>query len=68
MVVVSWFAGASLSLIHSERFREPPRVLAGWCPPQESIEARHSVITVGEGAGERTSELVCALVALKDLG
>lgn len=58
----------NLSLIHSKRFREPPRVLVGWCTPQESIEASHSVITVGEEAGERTSELVCALVALKDLG
>lgn len=43
-------------------------LVEGWCTPQEPVEASHSVITAEEGAGERNSELVCALVALEDLG
>lgn len=43
-------------------------MLDGRCTCQEEIWASHSVTTVAEGAGERTSELVCALVTLKVLG
>lgn len=42
-------------------------MLDGRCTCQEETEASHSVTTVAKGAGERTPELVCSLVALKDL-
>lgn len=51
LLLVCWCQ--SLSLIHSESFRELWRALDGRCTCQEGIEARHSVTTVAEGAGER---------------
>lgn len=43
-------------------------MLDGRCTCQEEIEACHSVTIVVKRAGERTSELVCALVTLRVLG